>query len=392
MNMSWFRLALHGCWRRPLRSVLTACGVAFAVAAAYGLLAFQKGYRESLWGELEQLGAHILVVAQGCPYDAASLALHGANWPCYLKASYVTEVRGIPAVAAAAPVFMAAFFDSTGARTVYVGIDTNLLVLKPGWRIQGSFPRDGELLVGADMAQRLGWRPHQPVTLPGLGSVQRSVSGVLAPTGSSDDTFIFLPLEDAQRLFNHPHELTHILVRLSDPNQLDRVVSELRGCGTGMHVNVVPLAHLFRTIQSLVNSTRGFLACATLVALLAAGAGVSAALLIAVAERTREIGVLRALGASCADVFRLFWLEAVQLSLAGAILGVSLAFCLMHSVETWLRARLPFTPAGVMMSWEWWILAACVAMAGVLGSVAALLPAWRAAQLPPIRAIRNPGS
>lgn len=387
--MTWFRLALHGCWRRPLRSALTACGVAIAIATAFGLLAFQQGYRASLWRELDRLGAHILVVPKGCPFDAASLALHGASWPCHLKASYLAEVRGVAGVAAAAPVFMTAFFDSTGQHTTYVGIDTNLLALKPGWRIQGSFPGPGEVLVGSKTSRLLDWQPGQTVTLPGLDNIRRVVSGVLQPTDSADDTFISLSLEDAQRLFRHTNELTHILVRLSDPNRLDSVVTALRGCDAGMHMNVVPLAHLFRTIQALVNSTRWFLACATLVALLAAGAGVSAALLIAVVERTREIGVLRALGASAADVFRLFWLETVLICLTGAVLGVTTAFCLMRSVENWLRVRLPFTPDGKLMTWDWWTVAVCVSLAIVLGSAAAMLPAWRAARLPPIRAIRD---
>lgn len=389
--MTWFSLALNGCWRRPLRSGLTAGGVGIAIAAGFSLLTFQDGYRTSLWRELDRMGAHILVVPKGCPYDAASLALHGANWPCHLKASYLADVRAVRGIAAAAPVFMAAFFGQNSDPTVYTGIDTNMLALKGGWKIDGTFPRNGEVLAGAKTASSLGWRRGDTVTLPGLDGVQRVVSGILAPTQSADDRFIWLPLADAQRLFRHANELTHILVRLSDPNQLESVTAALRGCDAGMQMNVVPLAHLFRTIQSLMNSTRWLLGSATLVALLAAGAGVSAALLVAVAERTREIGVLRALGASPADVFRLFWLETVQITLAGAGLGVILAFGSMRFVERWMRARLPFTPDGALMAWDWRIVVACILTSVVLGSVAAMLPAWHAARLPPIRAMRHKG-
>jgi putative ABC transport system permease protein len=340
---------------------------------------------------LDRLGAHILVVPKGCPYDAASLALHGANWPCHLKASYLDEVRSVPGIAAAAPVFMTAFYDSAARHMVYVGIDTNMLALKPSWQIQGAFPKGGQALIGADTADRLGWKVGQTVDLPGLEKVRCLVGGVLAPTQSADDTFIFLPLEEAQRRFRHTNELTHVLVRLSDPNRLDSVVAALRGCDAGMNMNVVPLAHLFSTIQSLVNSTRWFLGCATLVALLAAGAGVSAALLIAVTERTREIGVMRALGASRSDVFRIFWLEALQTCTAGALAGVVGAFTAMRFVESWLRTRLPFVPEGELMAWELWIVAACLLAAIVLGTIAALLPAWRAAQLPPVQAMHAKG-
>jgi putative ABC transport system permease protein len=368
---------------------VTAAGVGIAIAAAFSLLAFQRGYRQSLWRELERLGAHVLVVPKGCPYDAASLALHGANWPCHLKASYLAEVRSLPGVAVAAPVFMSAFFDPTGQHVVYVGIDTNMLALKPGWKIQGAFPRAGEILLGAEAARRFGWQVGYRPTLPGLNGAQGSVSGILAATQSAEDTFISQPLADAQRLFGRSNELTHVLVRLTDPNRLDKVVAALRGCDAGMHINVIPLAHLFHTIQSLVNSTRWFLASATLVALLAAGAGVSAALLIAITERTREIGILRALGASRADVFRLFWIETTQTCLAGATAGIFLAFLLLNTVEKWLRNRLPFTPDGAFMIWDWQTAGLCLAIAVALGSMAAFLPAWRAAQLPPMQAIRE---
>jgi putative ABC transport system permease protein len=366
--------------------------VAIAVAAAFSLLAFQHGYRQSLWRELDRLGAHILVVPKGCPYDAASLALHGANWPCHLKSSYLEEVRAVPGIAAAAPVFMAAFYDLDARHVVYVGIETNMLALKPGWNVQGTFPQQGETLAGAEVARQRGWKTGETVDLPGLRQARARVSGVLAPTQSSDDTFVFLPLEDAQRQFHHTNELTHVLVRLTDPSRLDSVVRDLRGCGAGLHMNVIPLAHLFRTIQSLVNSTRWFLGAATLVALLAAGAGVSAALLIAVTERTREIGVMRALGASRGDVFRVFWMEAVQVCLIGATIGTVAAFAAMRFVENWLRTRLPFTPGGELVTWEWWIVAACLIVAVVLGSLSALLPAYRAAQLAPIQAMREKGA
>ena len=86
--MNWLSLSLKDWQRRPLRMALTTMGVAIAVAALWSLLAFQQGYRDGMQSELDRLGAHVLVVPKGCPYDAASIALHGASWPCYLKENY----------------------------------------------------------------------------------------------------------------------------------------------------------------------------------------------------------------------------------------------------------------------------------------------------------------
>src|SRR5579872_3848030 len=132
--MEWIRLALLNQSRRKLRTLVTAAGVAIAVAALFSLISFQRGYQAGMRGELDRLGAHVLVVPKGCPYDAASIALHGASWPCYLEASYLEQVRHTAGVATAAPLLMNAVIDqTTGAQSVYLGAEPGLLALKRGW-------------------------------------------------------------------------------------------------------------------------------------------------------------------------------------------------------------------------------------------------------------------
>jgi ABC-type lipoprotein release transport system permease subunit len=224
-----------------------------------------------------------------------------------------------------------------------------------------------------------------------VGQHAAIVTGILEPTSGADDTFIYMHLEAAQRLFGHSNELTHILVRLSQPENMDRVVTQLRGCEAGLSMNIVPLAHVFHTIQSLVFSTRLFLGCLAAMALLVAAAGVSNSLLMAVAERTREIGILRAIGASQADIFRLVCLETLQVCAAGAGGGILLAFFSSRAVESWVRTQLPFAPTEPLIRWEWWVVGACLAGALVVGLLAAILPAARAARIPPAEAMRAVG-
>jgi len=390
--MTWTRLAFKEWQRRPLRTSLTAMGVALATSALFSLLSFQQGYRQGVRQELDRLGAHVLLVPKGCPYDAASMALHGASWPCYLKQSYLREVNSVPGVATAAPVFMAAVYDTGATQTVYVGVESNILSLKPSWHIQGTFPEHtGELLVGSEVSRHYGWSLGQQVHLPGLPHQSGNVTGILAPTQGAEDTFIHLSLADAQQRFQRPQELTHILVQLSDPNALDQAVRQLRGCDAGLVMNVVPLAHVFHTIQDLMNSTRLLLGCVAVVALLVAGAGVSNTVLMAVAERRRDLGVLRAIGASRADIFRLLSLETLQTCFVGATIGIVGAFFTSGAIEAWVRSKLPFAPTDALIHWEGWSAAACLASAVLVGCFAALFPAWRAASLPPIKAIREAG-
>jgi putative ABC transport system permease protein len=392
-RMTWFAMALRNCGRRRPRTALTVAGVAVAVAALFSVLAFQRGYTRGMAGELDRLGAHVLVVPKGCPYDAASIALHGARWPCYLKTEYLREVEALSTVAEAAPVFMSAVDDPSGTQYVYSGVTREILALKKGWHLRGRFPeRPGDLLVGSEVAARRKWQAGDSVALPGVASERGQVAGVLQPTGGADDTFIYMPLPDAQRIFKRRDELTHILVRLRDTDQLDEAIGQMRSCGSAGEMNVIPMTHLFRTIQSLVNSTRLLLGSVVLVALLIAAAGVSNTMFMAVLERTQEIGTLRALGASTGDIFRLFWLETVQVCGAGGVLGILIAFGGAQAIEAWLRARLPFAPTEPLIRWEWWVAAACLGAVLLLGTLAGLLPSWRAARMAPIEAIRAEGA
>src|SRR3954471_11913149 len=139
--MSWFGVSLREWRRRPLRTIVTIAGIGIAVAALFSMLSFHDGYRDGIHKEIDQLGAHVLVVPKGCPYDAASIALHGANWPCFLKADYLQEISHQPGVANAAPAFMSALTTSNSEAFVYVGVNEQMLALKPSWRIEGTFPR-----------------------------------------------------------------------------------------------------------------------------------------------------------------------------------------------------------------------------------------------------------
>src|SRR5437879_10302437 len=120
-------LALKNLRRRPLRTVLTVSGVALAVAVLYSLVSFQSGYQLRLRAELQGLGAHILVVPKGCPYEAASIAIHGANWPRYLRESDLPALATAPGVRHAAGVLMS---DTTDPRTaqqqICLGIDEEI--------------------------------------------------------------------------------------------------------------------------------------------------------------------------------------------------------------------------------------------------------------------------
>lgn len=385
-------LAIANLLRLRLRSLVTGAGVALAVGMLFCLLAFGRGFRAGMDGEMNRLGAHLIVVPKGCPYDAASIALHGASWPCYLKAEYLKTVQQNRRIAVAAPILMNAVYDTgptSSGQTVYCGVTGALPGLKAGWHYtEGHFPtRPGEIQIGATLARVRGWKLGDTINLPGLKEARGTVAGILAPTGGADDTFIYLPLADAQKHFRRPDALTHVLVRLHRPDEVTQVADELRGCDAGMDMTIVPIAHLLGTLENLTRAARWLLGSLVGVALLVAGAGVANTTLMAVSERTREIGVLRAIGASRAQVFGLIWRETLLLSVVGGAAGIALALFAGGVVERYLRTQLPFAPTDPLVQPDLASALWCLAVGALLGGFAALLPALRAAHLPPSVAI-----
>lgn len=394
MNWISLRLAAANVTRRKLRSFVTVMGVAGASACLFTLVSFQRGYRSGLSEELTRLGAHLLVVPKGCPYDAASIALHGASWPCYLSEESLGVVRQVEHVRAVAPVFMSAIYLSgSGKQVVYCGVDPEILNLKSLWKLRGRFPSQrNDLLAGAEIAREYGWRIGQTLALPGLNGERGRITGILEPTEGADDLFLFLPIKDAQRVFRQPDKITHMLVQADDVANVGALERGLRGCSAGMDTNVVPLSHLLKTVLRLVESTRMLLLGAALIGLIAMAAGVSNTVLMSVVERTREIGVLRALGASKALILRVVWAEALVLCLAGSAIGIVSAALCSALTEQWLRSRLPFAPHGRLMQPEMDLAVICTAVVLGIGLLASVFPAVQAATLSPSITIRSRGS
>jgi putative ABC transport system permease protein len=381
-------LALKNLGRRPVRTAVTVLGVALAVAVLYSLASFQKGYQFRLREELSGLGAHILVVPKGCPYEAASIAIHGANWPRYLREADLPALVATPGVRHAAGVLMSATTDPrTAQQQVWLGVDGAIRAVKPFWQIQGRFPAAAdEALVGAEVARRRGLRPGSRLRDEAIGAAFR-VCGVIGRTGGQDDSFIYIPRRTAQRLFRHPGQLTNVLITVDDPERVLQVAAAMRL--RDPDANVVPMAQVLQTMLNLARTTRLLVLCVVLIAVLISGFGVVNAVMTSVFERTGEIGMLRAVGASRREVFGLIWTETLIVCLAGGIAGSSLSLLGARLIEAVVRGQLPYAPRGTLIEPDAALFAGCVAGAVLLGALAGLLPAARACALRPAEAIRG---
>ncbi|MFA5117437.1 MAG: ABC transporter permease [Candidatus Omnitrophota bacterium] len=392
--MKIFGIAYKNLNRKKIRTALTVGGVAVAVAVLVSLFGFDAGYQRSLNNDIDKLGYHILVTAKGCPYEAATLILKGGGGLRYMEDAVYKRIIKDPRIDKITPQLISTVYNQEsaqgrGAFTLYMGVDDTFLELKPWVKFKSggwfSAPDAEEAIMGyeaAEVEQRLA---GDQIFVPSINKVL-TVKGIFERTGTQDDGLVFIPLATAQRIFDLPGKLTGIgikLINIQDTAKLEEELYNEPG------IQVVSLTQVRGTILNLVSSARVMANSVALIAIFIAVIGVTNTILMSVFERTREIGVMKALGASAFDIFKIIWLETIFICLFGGILGMFLAFFGSNIVEHIIRKTLPYAPSGKLVFIELRLLILSFVGVLVMGLVAGTYPALRASLMKPIEAIRS---
>lgn len=381
-------LALRNLWRRPLRTLLTLGGLSVAVAVLACLLAFGEGYRRNLHSEIDRMGMQLMLVPLGCPYDAAARVLKGKVLENSLPQSALDAALKDPAVAVAAPMLIAAVPREKEKRTdIWVGLDEAALSLKPWWKEKSGarwFAADDSVILGSEAAAVEMRAPGDKFYSPETAQ-QFHVAGVLERSGTSDDSAFFIPLRTAQKMFNQSQRITAIAIRLRDPALINEAAARLQNIPGAQ---VVTLTEMMGTFLNLVGSVRTLVFAIAVIAMVVSALTVFNTLLGAVVERTPEFSLMRAIGASRAQVFTLITAESVALTSISAGIGVVLAFVAGSALEMVVKQFVPLAPAESLLSLNVSIVLQCVVTAVVVGVVAAVYPSWQASRLHPAEALK----
>jgi len=374
--------------RRPLRNGLTLAGIAVAMAVLVCIVAFGDGYRRALRSELDRAGVQMMLVPLGCPYDAAARVLKNNTLENSLPESALAVAQNDLAVEVAAPLLMAALPRLNDRRTdLWVGLDASALKLKPWWKARAGrtwFESSDEIILGSDAAALEMRRPGDKFFSPETKREFR-VAGVLERSGTSDDSAFFLPLATAQKMFAQEGRLTAIAIRLRDPALVRAAAPRLQKIPGAQ---VVTMTEMMGTFLNLLGAVRTLVLAIATIAIVVSALSVFNTLLAAVIERTNELAVMRAVGASRSQVFGLLLGESLLLTLLGAISGAALAFAFGPRIETLARSWLPFAPNEALLKISTTALWQCSLLALCVGALAAIYPAWRAARLQPALATK----
>jgi putative ABC transport system permease protein len=378
------------------RSLLMVLAMALGVAAVVVLTALGDGARRYVVGQFSALGTNLVIVLPGRAETSGGFpgAALGET-PRDLTLDDAHAIGELPQVRRYAPLNVGVAELGAGGRlreVTVLGSNEALLPIRHMKLAQGSFlargsERSAQIVLGSVLAREFfpdGRAVGQRVR---LGDSRFLVSGVLAVQGESmgfnSDEIAIIPIGYAQALFN-TESLFRILVEAKSRNAIEPAKDAITRVLTERHdgeedVTVITqdavLATFDRVLRALTLAVAGIAA----ISLAVAGILVMNVMLVAVAQRTSEIGLLKAIGAPAADIRRLFFAEALWLSLAGAAAG----FALGHAGSWAIRLAYPVLPAYPPA----WASIAGIATALVTGVVASLLPAARAARLDPVRAL-----
>ncbi|MEW6595084.1 MAG: FtsX-like permease family protein [Thermodesulfobacteriota bacterium] len=382
-------LSITNLRRHTTRSLLTMLGIAASVGVFFAVFSLNRGFERGLARELEGTGLHFMVVPSGCAHEVASLVLHGAVIPKYLDTRVMAHIEKIDGIALATPILVAQLPNPAHSRVDLIyGVEMAALsAIKPSWQIKGRMPAaDDEVLLGAEVAGHMKLNAGDTLTYAGAARPLR-VAGVVQKTGSQDDAFVYLPLATARKLLDKPGGATAIGVKVREPEKISTITTALEEKAPG--IQIVTMGQVMNSIANLAASARSLSISIACIAVLISAVGVMNAILMAVFERTQEIGMMRAIGASRGDVFRMILTETTLLTVSGGLAGIVMAMGGAPLIEAFVRTILPYMPSGEMVTFDPLLAAASLLFALAIGLLAGLFPAWKASTINPIEAIKG---
>jgi putative ABC transport system permease protein len=408
--MNWMvgiRTAFHALRSNVLRTVLTMLGIVVGVAAVTTVVSIGEGARREVVKRLQSIGANLLLVLPGAPNEQVVRQQAGSRTTLSLRDADAIrqEVRGLVAVAPSVFGRLQVVHGNRNWQPVVQGINSDYLVAREWSVVKGRAFTEQELsrvgkvaLIGATARTSLFGTANPIDRVIRINNVPFTVIGVLArkglsSAGSDQDDRIFVPLSTARvRLFGgsrvHRDAIQYVMLKAAGPGYLATVRQNVTALLRQRH-GIAPeqpddfeVRDLSEVMAAREEASAVFgkaLLAVALVSLLVGGVSIMNIMLVTIGERTREIGLRRAVGARARDIRRQFMMETLFICLVAGVIGAGVGIGGSYAV-----AALAGWPV-IVSAWSVLLGFLCAAMVGVSFG---LYPACKAARLEPIEALR----
>ncbi len=380
-----------------MRSVLTALGIAVGIAAVVLLTALGSGAQQYILHQFTQFGANIIAINPG---KSSTLGVSGAMISNVrpLSLDDADSLRRIAGVQTAVPVVQGNSPVEADKRTRWTTVLGLNHEAPQTWQLRvasGNFlPAESTqqarnlAVIGAKIRSELFPNQNPLGQHLRIGEERFRVVGVMESKGQilgfDMDDAVYIPVARAMALFNREGLMEIDVLYQSGTNEAG-IIRQIKALLMQRHgtedVTITSQTDMLKTLGSILTILKAVVAGIGSISLLVGGVGILTIMSIAVNERTGEIGLLRALGASHRQVTQLFLLEAAALAALGGVAGMLIGI----GIALLLHIAIPAMP--VQIDWLYVLLAELVAIC--TGLLAGFAPAQKASRLPPVDALRS---
>ncbi len=402
MLINTLLMAMREIARNLLRSGLTVLGMIIGVAAVIVIVTLGAGTTQQVGSEISKMGSNMLTLMPGGEMRMGGAAVSSPPFDSSDVDAIRREVVGLAAIAPYAQRMDQVVIGNENRRVNIVGTTSDISTVRNWKVVEGrlftpSEERSGKgvCIIGATIREEmlLGQEPLGATIR--VGKVSCEVIGVLekkgqAMFGGNQDATVVLPMRTFQRrLAGSGDKVAQIYLSGSDPDaladlktQITQVMRERRRIAPGVRsdFNIMDMTEVSNVMQNTIGIMTAFLSAIAGISLLVGGIGIMNIMLVSVTERTREIGIRLAIGATQREVMLQFLVEAAMLSAFGGVLGITLGLIGAASIAPAIDVPFIFQPLTVL---EAFVFSAAV------GVVFGFMPARRAARLDPIEALRH---
>jgi lipoprotein-releasing system permease protein len=380
-------------------------GIALGVATLIIVMSVMNGFRHDLLGRILGLKGHIMV--------------EGSMGPLPDFDAVAKKVRGVPNVTRVAPIVEGQVMATSSGMSLGVLVHgtrrTDLASmpivadsLSPGAlsRYQG----DDTVIIGEGLAEKLRLAPGMQITLIAprgnvtpFGVTPRIKTYTIAGTfkiGMSvyDSSYIFMPLEEAQLYFNLGKDVSALEVMITDPDNADAMANAI-GTAAGPYSRIVTWEDVNSAFFGAIQVERNVMFLILTLIILVASLNIVSGLIMLVKDKSPDIAILRTMGATRGAVMRVFMIAGASIGIVGTLLGFLIGTLFCANIES-IRQGLSHLTGTTLFDPTIYFLermparveadevAAVVLMALTLSFLATLYPAWRAARLDPVEALR----
>jgi len=384
-----------------LRSVLTTLGIVIGIAAVITMVALGEGAQQQIQAEINRMGTSVLTISPG---QQRSFGVSRGDTELSIDDALALRIEtgGLLTVSPEQQTYMQISYLRWNSRSRVVGVWPEYFNIYDHELLHGRFFTQSEVqgrrrvaVLGYSASEDLGETPPEillgeTIQIRGIGF---EVVGILAEKGGSGflrpDENIFIPQSTAQyRVMGSRDRLNTIYAATETPEELDLAYAEIDRimrrehrlrAGEDADFNIRNNADMLETFNETRQTFTMLLAGIAGISLLVGGIGIMNIMLVSVTERTREIGVRKALGATKRAIMTQFLVEALFLCVLGGLLGVAAGYAAAEAMSRFAEWETAVSPQAV---------AAAIGFSAAVGLFFGMWPARRAAALDPIDALR----